>query len=185
MCNPNGLKGFKFEFLKFLMMKFIPENLSDIFAPEMPLLEIFLRGIILYFFILIILRILPRRNTGELGAMDLVFILLLTEAASHALGDFTTIGDGIIMLLVFVGCNYGVNYLTHHFEFFQKMFEHSPVQIIKDGKVIHRNLRRELITKDELMANLRENGIENISDVKKAFVESEGNISFIKFEEKG
>lgn len=46
-------------------------------------------------------------------------------------------------------------------------------------------MRRELITKEELMANLRESGIEKVSDVKKAFVESEGNISFIKFDEKG
>lgn len=167
------------------MMKFIPENPADIFIPEMSFIEILLRGIILYFLILFILRVLPRRSAGELGAMDLVFILLLTEAASHALGDFTTLGDGLIMLVVFVICNYGVNHLTYHHGFFRKLFEQRPVQIIKDGRLIYRNMRRELITKDELMANLRENGIENISDVKKAFVESEGNISFIKFEEKG
>ncbi|AZI20171.1 DUF421 domain-containing protein [Chryseobacterium taklimakanense] len=167
------------------MMKFIPENPADIFIPEIPLIEILLRGIILYFLILFILRVLPRRSAGELGPMDLVFILLLTEAASNALGDFTTLGDGIIMLVVFVICNYGVNYLTYHHGFFRKLFEHRPVQIIKDGRLIYRNMRRELITKDELMANLRENGIEDVSDVKKAFVESEGNISFIKYEEKG
>ena len=167
------------------MMKFIPENPADIFIPEMPLIEILLRGIILYFLILFILRVLPRRSAGELGAMDLVFILLLTEAASHALVDFTTLGDGLIMLVVFVICNYGVNYLTYHHRFFRKLFEQRPVQIIKDGRLVYRNMRRELITKDELMANLRENGIEDVSDVKKAFVESEGNISFIKYEEKG
>lgn len=166
-------------------MKFIPENPADIFIPEMPLIEILLRGIILYFLILFILRILPRRSAGELGAMDLVFILLLTEAASHALGDFTTLGDGMIMLVVFVICNYGVNYLTYRYGFFRKLFEQRPVQIIKDGRLVYRNMRRELITKEELMANLRESGIEKVSDVKKAFVESEGNISFIKFDEKG
>lgn len=113
-------------------MKFIPENPADIFIPEMPLIEILLRGIILYFLILFILRVLPRRSAGELGAMDLVFILLLTEAASHALGDFTTLGDGLIMLVVFVICNYGVNYLTYHHGFFRKLFEQRSVQIIKD-----------------------------------------------------
>ncbi|OWR14047.1 hypothetical protein CDW55_06840 [Chryseobacterium sp. VAUSW3] len=64
------------------------------------------------------------------------------------------------------------------------MFEHEPVQIIKNGKLLYRNMRKELLTKDELMTNLRENGIENLSDVKKAFVESEGNISFVKFKDK-
>ena len=58
------------------------------------------------------------------------------------------------------------------------------MQIIKNGKLLYRNMRKELLTKDELMTNLRENGIENLSDVKKAFVESEGNISFVKFKDK-
>lgn len=166
-------------------MKLFPEHLDKIFLPEMPLFENILRGAILYFFILAILRILPRRTTGELGAMDLVFILLLTEAASHALGDFNTIGDGIIMLLVFIICNYAVNQLTYHSAFFRKLFEHEPVQIIKDGKINHKNMRKELLTKDELLTSLRENGIENIDDVKDAFVESEGIISFIKKEKNG
>lgn len=157
-------------------------DIEKIVKPEMPLLEIFLRGVILYFLILLILRFLPRRTTGELGAMDLVFILLLTEAASHAMGDFTSLGDGVIMLLVFILCNYGVNQLTYHVKFFQNIFEHPPVQIIKDGKILHRNMRKELLTQGELMANLRENGIEKLTDVKNAFVESEGNISFVKWE---
>lgn len=165
-------------------MKFSPDNWQDVFIPEYPVLELIVRGMVLYFFILFILRILTRRTTGELTAMDLVFVLLLTEAASHALGDFTTIGDGIIMLLVFLLCNHGVNQLTYHFTFFQKIFEHQPLLIIKDGNLNLRNMRKELLTKDELMSSLRENGIENISDVKKAFVEGEGIISFIQYEKK-
>lgn len=165
-------------------MEFFISDWGKIFMPEMPVSETALRGFLLYFFILFVLRILPRRTTGELGAMDLVFILLLTEAASHSLGDFTSVGDGIIMLLVFIGCNYGINQLSYHFPFVQKIFEHEPVQIIRNGKLLYRNMRKELLTKDELMTNLRENGIENLSDVKKAFVESEGNISFVKCKDK-
>ena len=91
-------------------------------------------------------------------------------------------GDGIVMLLLFMLCNHGVNQLTYHSPFFQKLFEHSPIQIIHEGKLNLRNMRRELLTKDELMSHLRENGIENINEVKKAFVEGDGNISFIQYE---
>lgn len=164
-------------------MTFIPEDFADIFIPEMPLMETVIRGLVLYFFILFVLRMLPRRTTGELGAMDLVFILLITEAVSNSMGNFNSLGDGIILLMVFITCNYGINQLTHRSRFFQSVFEHKPVQIINDGKLLLRNMRKELLTKNELMANLRESGIENISDVKKAFVESEGNISFIKFDD--
>ena len=163
-------------------MKFLPEDWATVFMPQYPMLELVVRGILLYFIILFILRLLPRRTTGELGAMDLVLILLLAEVASNALGDFTSIGDGLIMFLVFMACSYGVNQLTYHVTFMQKLFEHAPVQIIKDGKILLKNMRKELITRDELIANLRENGIEQISEVKKAYVESEGNISFITYE---
>lgn len=101
-------------------MEFFISDWGKIFMPEMPVSETALRGFLLYFFILFVLRILPRRTTGELGAMDLVFILLLTEAVSHSLGDFTSVGDGIIMLLVFIGCNYGINQLSYHFPLFRK-----------------------------------------------------------------
>ncbi|WP_298652472.1 YetF domain-containing protein [uncultured Proteiniphilum sp.] len=163
-------------------MKFLPENWQDVFIPEYPLVELIVRGIILYFFILFMLRILTRRTTGELTAMDLVFILLLTEAAAHSLGDYTTVGDGIVMLIIFLLCNHGVNQLTYHSKFFQRIFEHPPLLIIKEGNLNLRNMRKELLTKDELMTHLRENGIENISDIKKAFVEGDGNISFVQYE---
>ena len=163
-------------------MKLMPDNWQEIFIPELSLAELVVRGMILYFLILILLRILPRRTISELGAMDLVFVLLITEAASHALGDFTSIGDGVIMVMVIMICSFSVNQLTFHSTFFQKMFEQPPVPIIKDGKMLHRNIRKELITQDELMARLHENGIEDLKEVKDAWVESEGNISMIKWE---
>ncbi len=150
--------------------------------PEYPVLELIARGFILYFFILLLFRVLPRRTAAELGSMDLVFILLLAEAASQALGDFTTIGDGIIMMLSFVLCNYGVNQLAYRVKFFQKIFTHSSVPIIRSGKMLHRNMRKELLTKEELIASLRENGIEDISEVKNAYVEGEGHLTFIKYD---
>lgn len=165
-------------------MEFFSAEWSQIFFPELPLGELALRAVIMYFFILFMLRILPRRNTGELGTMDLVLILLITEAASHSLGDFTNIGDGVVMILIMMLCNHIVNKLTYRSAFLQKVFEHKPVQIIKDGKLIHRNMRRELITKDELMAHLREHSVSSVDEVKEAWVESEGNISVVPKEKK-
>lgn len=161
----------------------LPEDWSQIFIPELSLGELVLRAVIMYFFILFMLRILPRRNAGELGAMDLLLILLVSEAASHSLGDFTNLADGIIMILIFMGCNYLVNQLTFRSAFLRKILEQKPVQIIKDGKLIHRNMRRELITKDELMGNLRESGVDSISKVKEAWVENEGNLSVVPMDD--
>lgn len=165
-------------------MKFLPDNWSEIFIPELSITEIFLRALIIYFFILFMLRILPRRNAGELGSMDLLLILLISEAASNSLGGYESLADGVLMILFFMGFNYLVNQITYRSAFLRKIFEQKPVQIIKDGKLIHRNMRRELITKDELMGNLRESGVDSISKVKEAWVENEGNLSVVPLEEK-
>ncbi len=158
---------------------FAPVNWESVFLPELSILELIVRGVVLYFVIVLILRVLTRHTTGELTAMDLIFILLLAEAATHAMGGYSSIGDCVVLLIVFTLCNYGVNKLTYHFSFFQKLFEQSPIQVIDNGKLNRRNMRRELLTKDELMASLRENGVEDLRKVKKAFVEGDGNISFI------
>lgn len=80
-------------------MKFLPENWKDIFIPEFALIELLIRGVVLYFTLLFILRLLPRRATGELSAMDLVFILLLTEIASHSLSKTKKSFHGTTFLL--------------------------------------------------------------------------------------
>lgn len=157
-------------------------NLAEIFTPEMSFWEILLRAVVLYFFVLFILRILPRRTMGELGAMDLVFILLIAEAASNALGNFKSLGDGILIILVFIACNYGVNQLSYHYKFIERILQYPPVPIVREGKLLLKNMRKELLTKDELQASMREEGIEDLSEIKLAHVESEGHISFITYE---
>ena len=167
-----------------MSINILPENWSAIFIPELPILELIIRGVILYLGILLILRALHRRATGSLSAMDLVFILLLSEVATHAMGDYTSIGDAIILFLVFMACNYVVNQLTFRSKFFKNLFEHSALQVVENGKINYRNMRRELLTKEELRTHLREHGVEDLMKVKKAFIESDGDISFIFFDEK-
>jgi uncharacterized membrane protein YcaP (DUF421 family) len=68
-------------------MELLPDSWSRVFAVETPLLELIARGTVLYFGILIFMRFMPRRTGGELATMGLVFLLLIAEAAAHALGD--------------------------------------------------------------------------------------------------
>lgn len=165
-------------------MKILPEDWSSVIIPEFAIVELVVRGIILYFFILFILRVLPRRATGELSAMDLVFILLLTEMASHSLGDYSTLGDGLIMMCVIIVCHQLVSLLSYHSQLFRKLFDHSEILIVANGKLILKNMRKEHFSIDELMANLRQSNIEKIADIKKAYIEGDGKISFILYNDK-
>ena len=164
-------------------MELLTIDWEALFQFESSVIELILRGVVLYFGILVLLRILPRRTGGELETMDLIFILLISEGASHSLGDYTSLTDGFIVIVTLLGCNYLVNALTYYFPAFEKLIEPRPLPIVKNGKLLRRNMRRELITTGELMEHLREEGLEDYKNIKIARVEADGKISIIKMEE--
>jgi uncharacterized membrane protein YcaP (DUF421 family) len=163
-------------------MELVPDNWMRVFAIETPLLELIARGSILYFVILAFLRLLPRRTGGELAMMDLVFVLLIAEAAAHALGDYTAVGDGIILIATLVGWNYLLNVLSFHVPFIERLVSAAPLPVVRDGQLLRRNMRREFLTEEELMSHLRMEGFEEVSQVKKAYIEGEGEIAVIGYE---
>lgn len=122
---------------------------------------------------------MPRRTGGELAMMDLIFVILIAEAAAHAMGDYTSIADGFVLIVTLMGWNYLINLLSFHIPFIERLVSASPIQVVRDGQLLRRNMRREYLTEEELMGHLRQQGIEAISDVKAAYVEGEGRITVI------
>lgn len=155
------------------------------FQLETPILELILRGTFLYILFLVLFRILPRRTASEMASMDLVFLLLITEAASHALGDFSSLTDGTVQIMTMVVLNWGINKLSFHFRWIQRLAEHRPLVVIRDGKTIPEHLRREALTDEELDSNLRMEGLERVDQVKIAHLESDGRLSVIKADPQG
>lgn len=159
-------------------MEFFPSSWAGVFAVEAPLFETIVRGTILYFAILAFMRLMPRIG-GELAVMDFVFLLLIAEAAAHGMGEHETVGDAVLMIATLIGWNYLLNVLSFHIPFFEKLVSGSAVQIVRDGRLMRRNMRREYLTEDELMAQLRRQGIEKVEDVKAAYIEGEGQLTVI------
>jgi uncharacterized membrane protein YcaP (DUF421 family) len=111
--------------------------------------------------------------------MDLIFVLLIAEAAAHAMGEYTSVADGIVMVATFMGWNYLINALSYRVPFIERLVSSPPLQVIKDGKLLRRNMRREFLTEEELMSHLREEGIGDVKEVKSAHIEGDGKISVI------
>ncbi len=155
-------------------------NLAELFEIKPPVLELVLRGTCFYFGILFLLRMLPRRTGGELAVMDLIFVLLVAEAATHSLGGYDSVTEGFIVIVTLMAWNFSVNWLSYHVPSVEKLFSAAPLQIVKAGKLLKKNMRREYVTEEELMDSLRKEGMEDINQVEKAYVESDGRISFIK-----
>jgi uncharacterized membrane protein YcaP (DUF421 family) len=161
-------------------MQFLPDHWIEIFALQTPLLELIVRGTVLYLAILVFLRIMPRRTGGELATMDLVLLLLIAEAATHALGDFTAVADSIVSIATIMCWDYLLNMLSYHVPAIERIVSASSIQVVREGQLLRRNMRKEFLTEAELMEHLREQGIEEVSQVKAAYVEGEGKITVIK-----
>ena len=164
------------------LLKFI--DLRSIFLPSVSVAEIFLRGTIVYLFLFFLLRML-RREAGAIGISDLLLIVLIADAAQNAMSsDYKSITDGVILISSIAFWDYFLNWLGYKFPSLRRLLSPPPLLLVKDGRMQRRNMRQELITDDELMGQLRKRGVENIEEVKKAYMESDGEISIITHDSK-
>lgn len=154
-------------------------DFEALFKIENSILELIIKGSAMYLGILLLFRVLPRRTGGEMAMMDLIFVLLIAEAATHSLGGYSSVTEGFIVIGTLMAWNYLFNFLSYHIPIVEKMVSPPPLQIIKNGKLLKRNMRREYLTEEELTDHLRLEGIDNVDEVKAAYVEGDGKISVI------
>jgi len=164
-------------------MNWLPDAWSDLFVVETPVLELVVRGTILYFAILVLMRFMPRRTGGELATMDLIFLLLVAEAASNAFGEYASVSEGLILVVVLIGWDFIVNAASYRFRFIEKLVSSPPIQVVRDGRMLRRNMRREFLTEEELMSSLRHQSIASLDQVKAAYIEGEGALTVIRYED--
>ena len=161
------------------MATLTPGHWAEIFAPQAPLLELVARGSLLYVAIVLLMRFMLRRSSGELERMDLVFLLLLSEAAQPAFGEYRSLADSLVVIVTLMVWNYVLNALSYHVPLVERLLAPSPLLIVREGRMLRRRMRREYITEEELMRSLREEGIDDVKDVRAAYVESDGAISVV------
>jgi len=156
-----------------------PIDWHGMLVPSMSLVELVIRGTVLYFAIFTFMRLF-RRQAGALSMADLLVIVLVADAAQNAMAsDYHSITEGVVLVATIFGWNLAVDYLTFRFPLLARVLSPKPLLLIKDGHVQRRNLRAELITREELVELIREHGIEDFADVKAAYLESDGHVSVI------
>jgi uncharacterized membrane protein YcaP (DUF421 family) len=158
---------------------------KTIFLPDTPLLEIILRGSIMYLALFTMLRVVLKRQAGTLGMTDLLLITLIADAAQNGMaGEYNSISDGIVLVATIIFWNYLLDWLSFNFEWFGRLIEPPPLPLIKEGRMLRRNMRREFITEDEVLMQLREQGLDDVAKVKEAYIESDGRVSVIQYRQK-
>lgn len=157
-------------------------NLAGLFAVTVSPVELVIRGSLMYCFLFLIFRFVLRRDAGALGIADLLLLVLVADASQNAMaGGYTTVAEGMILVGTIVGWNWLIDWASFHFPFVARFTTPPPIVLVRHGRPNHRNLRREHLTNDDLMASLRQHGIEQLQDVKMAFLESDGEISVIGY----
>ena len=153
----------------------------ELFYPQTSLVELVIRGSVMYLLLLAALRVLVRRHIGSLGLMDLLLMVLIADAAQNAMADdYRSITEGLVLCGTLIGWNYLLDWLAYRYSFFQKLLEPAPLPVIRGGAFVRRNMRMELITEEELRGLLRQQGITDPAEVKMAFVESDGGLSVVR-----
>lgn len=143
--------------------------------------EIFVRGTVIYWFIFLIFRFLLRRDIGAIAIADVMLLVLIADAASNGMsGGYDSITDGCILVATIAGWNYVLDWMSFHFPAVRRWLQPPPQVLVRDGKMQRKAMRRELITMDELKSKLREQGIENLDEIKIAHLEEDGEISVLR-----
>lgn len=147
--------------------------------------EIFIRGTVIYWFIFLLFRFLLHRNIGAIAIADVLLLVLIADAASNAMsGGYDSITDGCILVATIAGWNYFLDWLSFHFRSVRRLVQPPPETLVLNGKIQRKAMRRELITAEELQSKLREQGIEQLKEIKVAYLEEDGEISVLRHDNK-
>ncbi len=156
-------------------------DLAGIFSFTVSPLEMMLRGTLMYWFLFIVLRFVLRRDVGSLGISDFLFVVILGDAAqSGMIGKATSATDGMVLLGTLVFWSYMLDFMSFQFPLVQRFTSAPRLCLVRDGKLMRRNMRREFITDDELHAKIRHEGVEDLATVKRMYLEADGEMSLIR-----
>lgn len=150
-----------------------------LFIPSQSLLEMFVRGTVVYLVLFLAFRFLPRRTIGAMGPSDLLVIVLIADAVQGGLaGDSHSVTEALVVAFTVFGWATLIDWLDFKLPDWH-IAEASPLLVISNGELVHKNLRKQNITEDEVMAQLRQHGQDSPKAVQKAYVEGDGHFSVV------
>lgn len=154
----------------------------SVFVPSIPLLEIVLRGTVIYLFLFFMLRV-SRREMGGMGISDLLVVVLVADASQNAMAsEYKSITEGLVLVATIAFWDFFLDWIGYRFACAERFLRPAPILLIKNGRLLRQNMKRELIWVEELMAKLREHGISErgLAEISQCYLEGDGRISVIK-----
>ena len=155
------------------------------FSISVPWWELVARSLVVYVFLIVLLRLTGKRQIGQLSPFDLVLLLILSNAVQNSMnaGDNSLIG-GLLSAITLVAINYIVSLLTFRSKKLEAIIEGRPQVLIHQGKLFEDVMNESKLTRHELDSTLRQSGYFEIKDVKLALLENNGSVTVQGYEKK-
>ncbi len=146
-------------------------------------LEVIVRGTLIFLGLTAMVRLSGRRQTGQVSTADLIVIVVIADAVQNGMaGEQKSVADALLLAATIMLWDWALDWLAYRSPWVARLLRPAPLLLIQDGKVLRQNLRRELVTMDELKSMLREHDIEDPAEVKRCFLEGDGHLSVISKE---
>src|SRR3954454_1479447 len=144
-------------------------------------MDLVLRATVLYVFIVVVMRVIGRRELSSMSPIDLILLIVLGDAVQQGLtqDDYSVTG-AFIAVATIASLQVLTSYVSFRSGRARKVLEGLPIVLIEDGKIVQENLNRERMTEDEVAEEMRMQQISAFSEVQWGILESNGSISFVQ-----
>jgi uncharacterized membrane protein YcaP (DUF421 family) len=144
-------------------------------------MDIVLRAIVLYAFVIFVMRVAGRRELSSMTPFDLVLLIVLGDAIQQGLtqDDYSVTG-AILAVATIATLQVLTSYLSYKSRRVRKVFEGEPIVLVERGEIVERNMHRERMRTDEIVEEMRQQQIGSLDEVEWGILEANGSISFIK-----
>jgi uncharacterized membrane protein YcaP (DUF421 family) len=144
-------------------------------------MDIVLRAVVAYLFVIFMLRIIGRRELSSLGPADIVLLVVMGDLVQNGVTQSDDSVTGIFLAIsTFAMLTVAMSFITFKSRRMQTVIEGAPLILVQDGTPIDSNLRAERLSVDEVTEEARGQGIESLDEVKWCVLEPSGKMSFIK-----
>jgi uncharacterized membrane protein YcaP (DUF421 family) len=142
--------------------------------------EVVLRTAIVYLFVVTALRLSGKREVGQMSVLELVVILVISDAVQNSMvGDNTSVWGGLVAVATLLALDFGLKALTRRSRRLRDAVEGEPRLLVRDGRPLEKAIREEGLEVEEVRAAIRSHGLARIEDVRLAVLETDGSISVI------
>ena len=153
---------------------------SSIFVLQTPILEIFIRGTVVYLSVYVLFRLVVLRMGASMSIGNILITVMVADAVSNGIqGEYLSVTGALILAATIIFWDAVIEILQQRVKLIGRILEGKPVLIVHEGRFLHGNMRRHFISEHEIMTALREEGSSELNDVREAYLETDGKISII------